>query len=375
MGDEELVYHDSAWVQFNSYRRRAIGLPEYIKDVPAGEQVLPDYASPVTDSGFVVIQNVLVSSSENPRNRLVRNYTEASLGRLSANYGFSKLLGAINQLVLRFRTAGNDMERGEITHLITELCLLPILEEGHPIAPSVTTLASLPDRADMKQTANAIMQSPLFPVEFYISADVKASVMGKAYGEVDGCHMFGEDLEKFMTTSMMKKGVEVLAFSVFTTALRYAELMKNYASVFTAKSSVDAMGSTIQYSPFAAGLRRGMGTNLGRGGMDSASLDDIVETEIYEMFIAGSAILIAQLGNAIPSYLQRTGLVEQRIEADFNRCVTEDSDQGGRVRAFLESCKMEGVCLDADAATDDILSRKVFVGEFVAFSGEMANTV
>ena len=374
MSNQDFIYQSAAWVQFNAYQRKAIGIPGYIKDVSVGEAVLPIYASPVTDSGFVIIQNAMVSGSNNPRNRLIRNYTEASLGRLSMNYGFSKLIGTINQLVLRFRMAESDTEQTEIAHLITELCLLPVLEEGHPITPPATTLASLPDRKNMKQTANAITQSPMFPVEFYISEDAKRSMMKKVYGQVDGCRMFGGDLEKFMTRSMMKKGVEILAFSVFTTALRYAELMDKYANVFIAESSIDAGGSTVQYSPFGAGLRRGMGTNLGRGGIDSAALMEIAEMETYQIFFAGNAVLIAQLGNAIPSYIRMTDLIEQQIETDFNQCVAEENDQGKRVRAFLESRKMEGVCLDATAA-DNTLPHKVFVGEFLAFSKEMKNTV
>lgn len=370
------MYHAHAWAKFNLYRRNAIGFPDYMKDVSSSDQVLPDYSSLVTDSGFLVIQNIMMSKRDPPRNRLVRDYTEASLGRLSMNYGFSKLLAKINQLVLQFTASEDDTNRAKIAHQITEVCLVPILEEGHPITMSASLLASLsvPDRKEMKQTANAIIQSPLFPVEFFISTDAKKSVKEKVYGEVNGCRMFGGDLEKFMTASMMKKGVEVLAFSVFTTVLRYAELMDKYAVVFTAKSSVDALGSTIHYSPFAAGVRRGMGTNLGRGGIDSASLEDILEMETYQMFISGNAILIAQLGNAIPSYLRRTDLIEQRIEADFNRCITEESNQGRRVRAFLESRQMKEVCLNASDA-DNILSRKVFVGDFLVFSRETKNTV
>lgn len=374
MSDERTVYHRVGWADFNVYQRKRIGLNEYLEDVEGAGFELPIYRSLLTDSGFTVIQSAMLSTEENPRDRLIKDRTEASLGRLSANYGFAEVVAQINTLVLRFQRTAYPKERDEIATLITEICLLPLLEEGHPVLPPKGTADAFPSREGMTQTANALIQSPLFPVEFFFSKDAKRAVMNSVSEEIDGCDLFRDDFEKFVIAGMMKRSVKLLAFAVFTVAFRYAEAIRLYSSLFTAESSQDRQGSAVYQSPFAAGLRRGMGTNLGRGGIDAARLSDIVQLTTYDLFLANDPLLLAQLSYATPSFLRNppsaSTAAEKIIEDAFNG-FKDDREQC--VCEFLEAKEADGASLNPTEGESDILRREVFMGGFLEFYKELKN--
>lgn len=371
MGDKDLFYHRVAWDEFNAHQRDIIGLPGYLEDVAVEGIEFPIYSSLLTDSGFVVIQDAVASIGDNPRNRLVKDDTEASLGRLTMNYGFSLLLGEINDLVLRFQNSGDASERTDIGRLITELCLRPLLDEDNPILPPQNAPGTMPDRKDMKQTANAIIQSPLFPVEFFVSMRAKSAILKNAYSQIDGNVVFPGDGVKFLASQMMKKGVATLAFSVFTVLFRYSELMFAYAPAFTYESSTDRLGSTIHKSPFGAGIRRGIGTNLGRGGVDPASLDSVVDLSTFRLFVSESPYLIAQLSHAIPSYLRSSSAASALIEVSFNDAATKRTEHSSLVRDFLRSHDANEARLAVNC--DSAITERVFIGDFLDFCRGLEN--
>jgi hypothetical protein len=353
-----MVYDQAAWIAVSSYLRNRIGVPHDAADVMRTVDTSIAYPGTLTDSGFFFLASKLSMAAASASDVWFKTRIQNSLGLLSMNEGFAILFEYLNSEVRTFM-AMDDNEKDEWQIKFVNACLAPLLDQHHDL----DGIPGIPDKRDMSRTGEYIVQSPLFPVEYFESAFIREGLLRGIKAPLGPEPMSHGDLIETLTSFATKVSVGLLAFSVFTTVHRYAELLTEYWLFLEYEEIRESSGVKMQRSPFGTGLRYGLGTNLGKGG-EITQVKHASMLSTFTTFIETNPVILAQFLNVLPSSMRLKEL-EENLNARYEKLSNDGAPGADLFRAFKGSKNIDKIRLTPDCI--NLLVVDAHVSEFLAF--------